>query len=158
MSCSRITNYFTTSLPCLWCGRLWVVAFYLHMYAQFFLHHILRNITLLKKKFWNNLHSYFLYFLPCCFTQTQNLFFFFSSTCSLLPHLLIFLFFYFPPHKATNSLTFLYIFIFFYFPPHKTTHTNRSLLLPLSTPYFPLKYSELRKFYEKLCILYVWIA
>ena len=33
-----------------------------------------------------------------------------------------------------------------------------SLLLPLSTPYFPLKYSELRKFYEKLCTLYVWIA
>ena len=78
MSCSKITNYFTTSLPCFWRGKLWLIIFHLHIYAQFFLHHILRNIIVLKKKFWNNLHSYFLYFLPRCFTQIQNLFLFFS--------------------------------------------------------------------------------
>ena len=134
MSCSRITNYFTTSLPCLWCSRLWVVAFYLHMYAQFFLHHILRNITLLKKKFWNNLHSYFLYFLPRCFTQTQNLFFYlfiylyfilvFLFSHPLVHFFLIFLFsfsftfLHIKPQSVSFSCIFSFFFTFLHIKPH----------------------------------------
>ena len=133
MSCSRITNYFTTSLPCLWCGRLWVVAFYLQMYAQFFLHHILRNITLLKMKFWNNLHSYFLYFLPCCFTQTQNLFFFFSHP--LVHFFLIFLFsfsftfLHIKPQIVSSSCIFSFSFTFLHTKPHTQTGLSCSLSL-----------------------------
>ena len=50
---------------------------------------------------------------------------FFSSTRSLRPHILIFLFFHFPPHKATHNLIFLYIYIYYFFfswPSSLTIH------------------------------------
>ena len=57
---------------------------------------------------WNNLCSYSLYFFSTLLypnPKTIKLFSFtfFSSTHSLLPHLLILLFFYFPPHKAPHT-------------------------------------------------------
>ena len=90
------------------------------MVLLFIFSSMLLYITVVKKKLWNNWCSYSLYFLPHCFNYpNQNLYFsffffsFFSSSRSLLPHLLIFLFFHFPPHKATHNLIFLYILLFF---------------------------------------------
>ena len=90
---------------------------------------MLLYITIVKKKLWNNLCSYSLYFLPRCFNYPNPkplfflfLFLFFLSTCSLLPHLLIFLFFHFTPHKATRNLIFLYILLFYSWPPSLTIH------------------------------------